>query len=75
MYSNPAIDPKVLTEYRCRNCRKLLCKGLLEGRGTLLEVKCRGCGRLCLFQGEDAEIIRRRSILIREGLIPDTDSD
>ena len=72
---NTTIDPKVLTEYRCHTCHKLLCKGLLSGHENILEVKCRGCGRICQFQGEDAEIVRQRSVLIKQGLIPDTDRD
>lgn len=68
-----AVDPKYLKEYRCTNCHKLLCKGLLNDRNSLLEVKCRNCGKLCLFSGADAEIIKQRSVLISQGLIPDTD--
>jgi len=76
--NNPAedtitIDPKFLIEYRCPDCSKLLCKGFLTGSENVLEVKCRGCGKICLFHGEDAEIVRQRSVLIRQGLIPDTD--
>ncbi len=67
------IDLKSLPEYRCPDCNKLLCKGFLQGAQSALEVKCRGCGRICLFRGKDAEIIMQRSALIRQGLIPDTD--
>ena len=66
---------KILTEYRCQVCNKLLCKGQLSGLENILEVKCRGCGKICLFQGEDATIVRHRSVLIKQGLIPDTDRD
>lgn len=64
---------KILTEYRCQQCNKLLCKGFLSGHENVLEVKCRGCGKICTFHGEDAVIVRQRSILIKQGLIPDTD--
>jgi phage FluMu protein Com len=64
---------KILTEYRCPDCNKLLCKGILQGEGNVLEVKCRGCGKICTFLGQDAQIVRHRSVLIKEGLIPDTD--
>jgi len=68
------IDNKFLKEYRCQDCNKLLCKGYLSGSESALEVKCRGCGRLCVFYGEDAEIVTHRSVLIKHGLIPDTDA-
>ena len=64
---------KILQEYRCPDCHKLLCKGVLTGKDSEVEVKCRGCGRLCQFQGDDAEIVLNRSVLIKHGLIPDTD--
>jgi len=67
------INLKALPEYRCKDCNKLLCKGYLEGAQSALEVKCRGCGGICFFRGQDAEIIMKRSVLIRQGLIPDTD--
>jgi phage FluMu protein Com len=67
------IDPKYLKEYRCTDCHKLLCKGFLNDQDSVLEVKCRGCGKLCQFSGTDAEIVKRRSVLITQGLIPDTD--
>ncbi len=67
------IDPKYLKEYRCPDCHKLLCKGFLSDAGSALEVKCRGCGKMCLFTGTDAEIVKHRSELIQQGLIPDTD--
>ena len=69
------IDTKYLIEYRCPVCRKLLCKGLLTDKLSLLEVKCRGCGRICQFSGEDADIVKTRSVLIAQGLIPDTDTE
>lgn len=67
------MDQRFLKEYRCKNCNKLLCKGSLSGSETFLEVKCRGCGLICVFHGEDAEIVINRSVLIKQGLIPDTD--
>jgi phage FluMu protein Com len=69
------LQAKILCEYRCADCHKLLCKGNLTGGNTKVEVKCRGCGKLCTFHGQDALIVSRRSVLIREGLIPDTDRD
>lgn len=68
-----SIDPKFLKEYRCPNCHKLLCKGYLQDSNSVLEVKCRGCARICTFVGEDRVIVKERSVLIRQGLIPDTD--
>jgi phage FluMu protein Com len=65
----------VLREYRCQECHKLLCKGYLKDENSVLEVKCRGCGLICTFTGEDAKIIKCRSVLIEQGLIPDTDVD
>ena len=65
----------LLREYRCKICGKLLCKGLLNHSDSLLEVKCRGCGGLSLFRGQDAEIIKTRAELIHHGLIPDTDKE
>jgi len=39
-------------EYRCIDCKKLMFKGfLIESE---IEVKCKKCGKLNLFQGEDA---------------------
>ncbi|MBI2003534.1 MAG: Com family DNA-binding transcriptional regulator [Parcubacteria group bacterium] len=67
------IDNKYLREYRCPSCHKLLAKGQLNHRDDILEVKCRGCSTICLFKGEDAEIIEKRSGLLRQGLIPDPD--
>lgn len=69
------LDPKYLIEYRCPVCRKLLCKGHLTTADNILEVKCRGCGKICTFIGEDAHIVKERSVLIRQGLVPDTDVD
>lgn len=61
----------VLVEYHCEKCNKLLCKGTLKDKDNALQVKCRGCHKLCFFQGPDADIIKRRSNLIKKGLIPD----
>jgi len=47
---------KILQEYRCPNCFKLLCKGALEGSDSAVEVKCRGCGKICAFNGQDAPL-------------------
>lgn len=69
------IHPKLLREYRCKDCHKLLCKGLLMDSDSVLEVKCRGCGRICAFLGEDREIVSQRAVLIKKGLIPDTDAE
>jgi len=65
------IDPKYLREYRCPNCDKLLAKGSLRHKDDVLEVKCRGCSAIHMFRGEDADIIEKRSVLLREGKIPD----
>lgn len=67
------MDPKYLKEYRCQNCGKLLCKGFLKSLDDVVEVKCRGCRNICTFHGEDAEIVSARSVLIKQGLVPDTD--
>ena len=64
-----------LEEYHCPDCGKLLCKGHLVDKEDVLEVKCRNCHRLCFFSGKDADIIKKRSVLIKAGLIPDTDKD
>lgn len=67
------VDRKYLREYRCPSCNKLLSKGFLRDKQSFLEVKCRGCGHLATFQGEDKEIIEVRSELLQEGSIPDTE--
>lgn len=67
------IDSKYLREYRCPTCHKLLAKGYLFHKDDVLEVKCRGCSTIHLFKGEDAEIIEKRSELLKKGLIPDTE--
>lgn len=67
------IDPKYLREYRCPSCNKLLAKGVLADKDSVLEVKCRGCSTICLFKGEDAEIVKKRSELLKTGVIPDTE--
>lgn len=72
---NQVLDAKILTEYRCQQCNKLLCKGVLTGKENILEVKCKNCGMVCLFQGQDAQIVMHRSMLIKQGLIPDTDQN
>lgn len=64
-----------LKEYRCQICNKLLCKGFLKDKESELEVKCRGCGTLCIFHGPNAEMLKKRAELMKHGLIPDTDSD
>ncbi len=40
-------------EYRCTTCGRLLFKGLLVD--SAVEVKCRGCGNLCMFSGESKD--------------------
>lgn len=68
-----SISPKYLKVYRCPSCHKLLAKGHLMHKDDILEVKCRGCSTICLFKGEDADILEKRSELLKEGLIPDPD--
>lgn len=63
------IDRKFLTEYRCPTCNKLLSKGYLKDKDSFLEVMCRTCKTVHVFTGDDAEIIKVRSDLIREGKI------
>lgn len=63
------VDRRYLREYRCPTCNKLLSKGYLSDQDSYLEVKCRGCNTICLFQGEDKEIIQTRAELIKDGLI------
>jgi phage FluMu protein Com len=41
-----------LKEYRCKNCKKLLCKGVLIE--SVVEIKCKACGELSTFKGEPA---------------------
>ncbi|MDP2587818.1 MAG: hypothetical protein Q8P33_03545 [bacterium] len=41
-----------LKEYRCRQCSKLLFKGVLVE--STVEVKCKGCRALSTFTGEPA---------------------
>lgn len=67
------VDKKYLKEYRCPACKKLLAKGTLSSNEDLLEVKCRGCSTICIFKGEDAEIVKERSRLLKKGIIPDSD--
>lgn len=69
------MSPVELKEYHCTVCNKLLCKGILADRDSKLEVKCRGCHTISLFEGPDAEIIKKRSVLIKAGLIPDSERD
>ena len=67
------IDKKYLREFRCPTDNKLLAKGFLTDSGSVLEAKCRVCGTVSLFRGEDREIIKTRQILLRQGKIPDTE--
>jgi phage FluMu protein Com len=67
------IDPKLLKEYRCPVCHKLLGKGHLTHKDDYLEVKCRGCKSICLLSGEHAKILETRAKLLKKGLIPDTE--
>ncbi|MDP3962886.1 MAG: hypothetical protein Q8Q39_00085 [bacterium] len=39
-------------EYRCKQCGKLLFKGILVE--SEIEVKCRGCHEISVFKGENA---------------------
>ncbi len=64
-----------LKEFRCEECNKLLCKGNLVCKGNMLEIKCRGCGKMCVLDGEDADIVKTRSVLIKRGDIPDPEKD
>ena len=55
-----------LSEYRC-DCGKLLFKGALLV--SLVEVKCKRCGRISTFKGREKDEILLASLLIRgEGL-------
>jgi phage FluMu protein Com len=65
----------LLKEYHCKICGKLLCKGNLTDRNNVLEIKCKGCHKVCFFSGEDADIIRKRSVLISKGLIADPERE
>lgn len=67
------IDSKYLREYRCPTCNKLLGKGFLKDKDSYLEIKCRGCGNLYTFTGEDKEILQVRHELLKNGEIPDTE--
>ena len=66
---------KDLKEYHCQICDKLLCKGILNDKKDVLQVKCRGCHHICFFYGKDADIIKQRSILIKNGGISDPEKD
>lgn len=63
------VERRYLKEYRCPSCNKLLSKGHLSTKDSYLEVKCRGCNTICLFEGEDKEIIQTRAELIKGGVI------
>lgn len=67
------VDPKYLIEYRCPTDNKLLAKGFLKDSGSMLEAKCRSCGRVSMFTGEDKEILKVRKELLKTGQIPDTE--
>lgn len=45
----------LLKEYRCTECAKLLCKGVLIG--STVEIKCKGCGALVRFVGESPDVL------------------
>ncbi len=68
-----SIDKKYLKEYRCPNDNKLLAKGFLKDSGSVLEAKCRSCGQISYFQGEDIDILITRKELLKKGQIPDTE--
>jgi phage FluMu protein Com len=67
------VDKKYFQEFRCPNDNKLLAKGYLKDQGSVLEAKCRACGQVSYFQGEDKEIIMTRQELLQKGEIPDTE--
>lgn len=68
-----SIEKKYFQEFRCPIDNKLLAKGFLKDSGSILEAKCRACGTVHYFQGEDKEIILTRKELIQDGKIPDTE--
>ena len=45
----------MLREFRCETCKKLLFKGVFIA--SLIELKCRSCGHMNLFEGEKNEEI------------------
>ncbi|MEZ4180030.1 MAG: hypothetical protein R3B41_00720 [Candidatus Doudnabacteria bacterium] len=61
------VDRNLFKEYRCPSCNKLLSKGYLGTNDSYLEVKCRGCRTVCLFRGEDKEIIIKRAQMLTGG--------
>lgn len=67
------LDKKYLREYRCPACNKLLGKGFLHDKSSYLEIKCRGCGNMYTFQGEDKEVLTVRHKLLEKGILPDTE--
>lgn len=67
------INPKLLKEYRCPACNKLLAKGIMTQKDDFLEVKCRGCKSMCHFYGEHAKVLIQRAKLIKQGVLPDTE--
>lgn len=67
------VDKKYLREFRCPVDNKLLAKGYLQDSGSILEAKCKGCGTVSYFKGEDKEILITRQELLQEGKIPDTE--
>ncbi len=67
------LDKKYLREYRCPTCNKLLGKGFLQDKNSYLEIKCRGCGNMYTFTGEDKEILTIRHELLEKGELPDTE--
>jgi len=42
-------------EYRCKNCEKLLFKGLLIE--SSIEIKCKRCKELNIFEGESKDAL------------------
>jgi phage FluMu protein Com len=40
-----------LQEYRCPHCHKLLFKGQLTSAESIVEVKCKACKEIGIFQG------------------------
>lgn len=45
----------LIRDYRCPSCNKLLFKGILVD--SEVEAKCRGCGKLHTFHGEQKDTL------------------
>lgn len=53
----------MLKEFRCTACKKLLFKGVFVA--SIIELKCRSCGEMNMFNGEENE-----EILCFKGVCP-----